>query len=487
MRFKTLKTFLGTALLLLGAGAPALAQQSKLVASDGALNDSFGSAVALDGEFALVGALGDDPAGSAYIYRHIGSNWFQQAKLTPPLKSQEFLGQERTLDLDGSFAVLGTGFTSPNSPRGSAYIYRFNGSSWQLFQTLVPNKSSEINFGRSVSISGNTLFVGVFDFPNPTTVIAEVYVFQFNGSSWVQTQIITGPECFGWSLDIDSASGWATIFTWGGGNPARAFFYQRSGSTWILRQSFGIQGGSAGMVSIHGDVAALGTIHINAGPTPEIVDIFRRNGNTWAKEKTINLVSGDSSHLGFRVALAEDTLLIGSDQTFATAKLYLRNGTKWTRVTDVAANDPGTFATGPALALQAGEALLGIPSDKNGSVQTGAAFVIPIPEVNSIALTGPTSVGVGTFPLWAWSGAPANSSYSFLMSGKMKGSKFQGHPIDVGPGVKILATGTTSSSGTGSFTLRVPRKFRGKTGHLEVVVSSGGQIFDSNPVTVTVF
>ncbi|MFQ5748541.1 MAG: FG-GAP repeat protein [Planctomycetota bacterium] len=487
MRFTTLRNFLGTTLLLMGASAPALAQQSKLVASDGAVFDGFGTSVSLDGEFALVGSVGDDPAGSAYIFRRSGSNWFQQAKLTPPLKTNEILGQERTVGLDGNFAVLGTGFTSPNSPRGSVYVYRFNGSSWQLSQTLIPNKSTEINFGRSVSISGNTLFVGVFDFPSPTTITAEVYVFQFNGSSWVQTQIITGPQCFGWSMDIDSASGWATIFSWGGGSPATAFFYQRSGSTWILRQTFGIQGGGAGSVAIHGDAAALGTIHINAGPTPEVVDIFRRNGNTWTKEKVIRLASGDPAHLGFRVALDKDALLVGGDDTFATAKFFLHNGSKWTQVMDVAANDPGNFPFGPALSLQAGEALLGVPSDNNGSVQTGAAFVIPVPQVNSIALTGPTSVGVGTSPFWNWSGAPANAPYSFLMSGKLRGSLFQGHPIDVGPGVKVLATGTTTASGTGSFTIRVPRKFRGKTGNLEVVVSSGGRIFDSNPVTVTVF
>src|SRR5262249_52920434 len=57
-----------------------LAQQPRLVASDGLANDSFGHAVALDGNRALVGAYADDygvnqDQGSAYVFVRNGTTW----------------------------------------------------------------------------------------------------------------------------------------------------------------------------------------------------------------------------------------------------------------------------------------------------------------------------------------------------------------------------------------------------------------------------
>ena len=52
----------------------------KLAASDGANGDDFGSAVSISGNAALVAASGDDE-GSAYIFRFDGTSWVQEAKL----------------------------------------------------------------------------------------------------------------------------------------------------------------------------------------------------------------------------------------------------------------------------------------------------------------------------------------------------------------------------------------------------------------------
>ena len=53
--------------------------QAKLLAADGAVSDSFGDTVSIDGNVAIVGASGDDDhgvsSGSAYIFRYNGSSW----------------------------------------------------------------------------------------------------------------------------------------------------------------------------------------------------------------------------------------------------------------------------------------------------------------------------------------------------------------------------------------------------------------------------
>ncbi|MCH7566943.1 MAG: choice-of-anchor D domain-containing protein, partial [Nitrospirae bacterium] len=57
----------------------------KITASDGAVNDNFGSSVSISGDYAVVGAMGDDDngtdAGSAYVFKRTGTSWAQEAKL----------------------------------------------------------------------------------------------------------------------------------------------------------------------------------------------------------------------------------------------------------------------------------------------------------------------------------------------------------------------------------------------------------------------
>ena len=62
-------------------------QQAKLLSDDGAAQDGFGLSVAISGDTAVVGALWDDDngtsSGSAYVFRFDGSTWLQEAKLLP--------------------------------------------------------------------------------------------------------------------------------------------------------------------------------------------------------------------------------------------------------------------------------------------------------------------------------------------------------------------------------------------------------------------
>src|SRR5438445_13274554 len=75
--------------LIAVAAAPALAapaQQARLAAADGAEADLYGASVAVDGNTAVVGALGAGGAGgedqgAVYVLVRNGTNWTQQAKL----------------------------------------------------------------------------------------------------------------------------------------------------------------------------------------------------------------------------------------------------------------------------------------------------------------------------------------------------------------------------------------------------------------------
>ncbi|MFQ5750180.1 MAG: matrixin family metalloprotease [Planctomycetota bacterium] len=109
------------------------------------------------------------------------------------------------------------------------------------------------------------------------------------------------------------------------------------------------------------------------------------------------------------------------------------------------------------------------------------------PVTDTILLSGPSPINVGDTPAYSFSAAPGSSPYFLLASKELTGSVINGQPFDIGPIWKTLKTGTTTSSGTGSWTSPPIRaRFSGKTAFLEVRVDSGGQTFDSNALTVTV-
>ena len=87
MKRKILVSAVLSVLLLAALAANVHAAEVKITASDGAADDKFGCSVAISGDYAVVGALLDDDAGSgsgsAYIFKRDGTAWAEQAKGPP--------------------------------------------------------------------------------------------------------------------------------------------------------------------------------------------------------------------------------------------------------------------------------------------------------------------------------------------------------------------------------------------------------------------
>ncbi|XXY14563.1 hypothetical protein WME88_40615 [Sorangium sp. So ce216] len=103
------------------------AQQAKLLASDGEARDYLGSSVALSGDTALVGAyLADNDAwnsGSVYVFVRSGGVWTQQAKLVANDGAMDdTLGY--SMALSGYTVLLGAkGDDDQGTYSGSAYVF----------------------------------------------------------------------------------------------------------------------------------------------------------------------------------------------------------------------------------------------------------------------------------------------------------------------------------------------------------------------------
>ena len=100
-----LATFCALAGALALAG-PAAALEQTITAADGAQDDVFGDAVAIDGDTLVAGAAVNGGRGAVYVYQRVGDTWSQTAKLTATdAAPNDFLGA--SVAIDGDTIVAG--------------------------------------------------------------------------------------------------------------------------------------------------------------------------------------------------------------------------------------------------------------------------------------------------------------------------------------------------------------------------------------------
>ena len=142
-------------------------EQQKLLASDGAAYDLFGGSVSISGDTMIAGALGNDvngsESGSAYIFVRSGATWTEQQKL---LASDAAAGDNfgSSVSLSGDTAIVGAVDSDDNvAESGSAYVFVRDPATgvWTEQQELLASDGAAYDkFGYSVSISGDTAIVG---------------------------------------------------------------------------------------------------------------------------------------------------------------------------------------------------------------------------------------------------------------------------------------------------------------------------------------
>ena len=166
-------------------------QQSKLVASDAAANDSFGASVAIDGDTAIAGAYKADhaggiDAGAAYVFVRSGTTWAEQSKLiASDAATSDWFGN--SVAIDGDTAVAGAHFANHagGSDAGAAYVFVRAGSTWTEQAKLVANDAGATDrFGLSMAIEGDTTIVGAYrDDHAGNTDAGSAYVFSLGSAS----------------------------------------------------------------------------------------------------------------------------------------------------------------------------------------------------------------------------------------------------------------------------------------------------------------
>jgi FG-GAP repeat protein len=314
----------------------------KVVASDGAAQDWFGSALAVSGDLAVIGAPnatvnGVTGVGAAYVFRRVNGAWTQVQKLTANDggvtdrfgQSLALLGQ-RTL-------VIGAPLATVNGRTwvGAVYVFTFDGTAWVQRQKILPTDMPAFGtFGKGVALTDKYLLIGAGGAgSNNQHVRGSVYVFSFSanwgGGAWSEAQRVTAPDpdddtaFFGYPIAISGTT--AIVGSYAatvGGNLGQgaAYAYKVKNGAWTqtaklvasdgqARDNFGIA------VALQGKTAFIGapgnTIHSNVSQGS--VYRFEDNGAQWTQSQQLVLQQGTAINwFGSSVAFQNANLLIGA-------------------------------------------------------------------------------------------------------------------------------------------------------------------------------
>jgi hypothetical protein len=290
----------------------------------------FGSFVAQDGPWTLVGAPAeDDPLagpneGGAYLFYQDSTGAVVQAFHIVPSVREANSQFAYSGDIKGNVVAIGCPFKDEaGSDRGVLYVFEIEGSTPETSiltqkQKCMPASPADWEYvGYSCTVyDANTVIAGAptrFDIPG----VGSAYVFNKSGGTWgaTEAQKISPSDgavgdLFGTSIDSDDSVNRVIIGSpQHDSNKGKAYTYDNSSGTFgnekiLLAPDIGTNHFAGDR---HG-VAIVGTIGIVARNAAQIVDIFEWT-TVWTR---VGKITGPDSYFGSGIAAVSGLLLIGS-------------------------------------------------------------------------------------------------------------------------------------------------------------------------------
>jgi hypothetical protein len=219
-------------------------EEAKLTASDGEPLENFGWSVAVAAQTAVIGAVTDDDngpdSGSAYAFRYDGSNWVEEAKLLA-FAGASYDSFGGSVAVFGSTALIGAGNVGNTGQgaldgHGAVYVFEFDGADWfQTHELLASDGEPGDYFGGSVAVSDEVAAIGAFRDDDNGGASGSAYVFRYDGSSWAEEAKLLPAdgepgEYFGYAVAI---SGDTVVVGAYGDGLGSAYVFRFGGSTWV--------------------------------------------------------------------------------------------------------------------------------------------------------------------------------------------------------------------------------------------------------------
>jgi hypothetical protein len=319
----------------------------KLISSDREEGDQLGFSVSIDGDTIVVGAWYDDVdgnhlQGSAYVFsRNKGGadNWGEVKKLmASDGAGGDRFGNSVSISVDTVVVGASSVDVGPNNFQGKAYIFERNrggADNWSEVKMLI-DSSGMMNdqFGYSVSISGDTIVVGVPWDDVGGIDSGSAFIFQRNqggAGNWGMVTILAASDgarndYFGTSVSIsrDTVVVGAYLHEFGGNdNQGSAYVFERNlggadnwGEVIMLRASDGEDGDWFGWtVFISDNMIVIGASNDDVGVNNAqgSASAFVRIGNVWLEEgHPVAFDGANNDWFGESVSISGYTVVIGA-------------------------------------------------------------------------------------------------------------------------------------------------------------------------------
>jgi len=316
-------------------------------ASDGTGSDTFGFAMDIEGNLAIVGAPFDDDtanfAGSAYMFSYdaVGQVWSEDQKLlaTDGMAEDSF---STAVALSGDVVVIGArGVDDDGATSGAAYMFRYdqNASQWvEEAKLTAPDAAAGDVFGSGVAVDGDVVVLGAPGDDDNGTDSGSAYVYRYNDGTgqWEQEAKL---------LAFDGQAD------------------QEFGRSAVVRGNLIIIGAPSPSAGIGGPGGA--------------GYVFRFNGSTWAQDGKIqSLPVNPDSGFGTSMAISGDVVIVGAPGDAESATIFREISGVWVQEQDLTAFDgAGNDNFGISVDVSGNTAIVGAPFDDDFGNGSGSAYV----------------------------------------------------------------------------------------------------------------
>jgi hypothetical protein len=328
--------------------------------------DGFGGAVAMSGPIAVVGAADTKPGGAAYVYMRSDGRWHLQAVLTAPheARAASFGG---AIALSGNTAIIGA--ESANNVAGAAYVFVRSGTRWHLQATLAETHQHRGDrFGWAVALAGTTAVITAIGWSNSQ---GTAYVYERSGSEWPLQARLADPahhrqDSYGWSADVSGAT--IVIGALAGSKGAgTAYVYGLAGKAWQLAATLTSPVPGAGdafgwAVSVTDLTVMVGDWNADYSG---VVFVYVHSGSTWREQAILKPPSPPQTfgNFGISLAVSGGTMVIAAPFTnvgAGEAYVYAQSGSRWQAQSDLTdpRGGPGRFK-GASVAVSSTTAAIG--------------------------------------------------------------------------------------------------------------------------------
>jgi hypothetical protein len=364
-------------------------EDHKLIASDGAAEDYFGSSVAICGNIAVIGAFQDDDngldSGAAYVFEV--STGRQLAKLLPSDGSfdDEF---GWSVGVHDEIAIVGApDDVSGDAVSGSAYLFDVTTGA-QLAKLLPSDGEEDDCFGRSVAICNDFAIVGAFADDDNGTDSGSAYLFDLTTGAQIAKLLPSDGSSFDYFGNSVAISGDRAI--------VGAYFADDNGSSSGAAYVFDVMTGAqiakllpsdgeaqdffGQAVAIHGGDAIVGAFYDDDnGFDSGSAYLFDVNTGT-ERAKLIASDGAADDYFGWSVGINDGIAIVGApyndSQGWGSGTAYLFDVATGTQTAKLLPSDSANYDTfGWSVAISDDNSLVGAKFDDDNGSGSGSAYL----------------------------------------------------------------------------------------------------------------